>query len=40
MKDYKFRSILINKTDVKDISEIKYPMLTLMKIKLYSKKPT
>jgi hypothetical protein len=40
MKDYKFRSILINKTDVKDILEIKYPMLTLMQIKLYSKKPT
>jgi hypothetical protein len=27
--------ILINKTNVEDISEIKYPTLTLMQIKLY-----
>jgi hypothetical protein len=32
------RFILINKIDVKDISEIKYPMLALMQIKLYLKK--
>jgi hypothetical protein len=39
MKDYKLRSILINnRTNVKDILEIKYPMLTLVQIKLYLKK--
>jgi hypothetical protein len=38
MKDYKLRFILINKTNVKDILEIKYPMLTLIQIKLYLKK--
>jgi hypothetical protein len=33
MKDYKLRSILINnKTNVKDILEIKYPMLALAQI--------
>jgi hypothetical protein len=30
IKDYKLRFILIRKTNVKDILEIKYPMLTLM----------
>jgi hypothetical protein len=39
MKDYKLRSILINnKINVKDILEIKYPMLALAQIKLYLKK--
>jgi hypothetical protein len=38
MKDYKLRSILINKTNVKDILEIKYHMLALAQIKLYLKK--
>jgi hypothetical protein len=36
MKYYKLRSILIiNKTNVKDILEIKYPMLPLAQIKPY-----
>jgi hypothetical protein len=34
-QDYKLRFILINQTNVKDILEIKYPMLTVMQIKLY-----
>jgi hypothetical protein len=39
MKDYKLRSILINnKTNIKDILEIKYSMLALAQIKLYLKK--
>jgi hypothetical protein len=39
MKDYKLKSILINKKkNVKDILEIKYPMLALAQIKLYLKK--
>jgi hypothetical protein len=39
MKDNKLRSILINnKTNVKDILEIKYPMMALAQIKLYLKK--
>jgi hypothetical protein len=38
MRDYKIRFILINKTNVKDISEIKYPMLALAQVKLYLKK--
>jgi hypothetical protein len=39
MKDYKLRSILINnKTNVKEILEIKYPMLALAQIKLYLEK--
>jgi hypothetical protein len=39
MKDYKLRFILINnKTNVKDILEIKYPMLELVQIKFYLKK--
>jgi hypothetical protein len=38
-QDYKLRFIVINKTNVKDISEIKYPMLTLIQIKFYLKKP-
>jgi hypothetical protein len=29
------RFILINKTNIKDISEIKYPLLELKQIKLY-----
>jgi hypothetical protein len=29
------RFILINKTNIKDISEIKYPMLALMQITSY-----
>jgi hypothetical protein len=38
-KDYYLRFILINKTNVKDVLEIKYPMLKLIHIKLYLKKP-
>jgi hypothetical protein len=34
-QDYKLRFILINKTNVKDIAKIKYPMLTLMQIELF-----
>jgi hypothetical protein len=37
-KDYRLRFNLISKTNVKDILEIKYPMLTLIQIKLYLKK--
>jgi hypothetical protein len=37
-QDYKLRFFLINKTNVKDILEIKYPMLALAQIKLYLKK--
>jgi hypothetical protein len=30
VKDYKLRFILISKTNIKDILEIKYPMLVLI----------
>jgi hypothetical protein len=35
IKDYNLRFILISKTNVKDILETKYPMLTLMQITFY-----
>jgi hypothetical protein len=35
VKDFKLMFILINKTNIKDISQIKYPMLTLMQIKVF-----